>query len=268
MSLFFPKRRISSNGVAFSDVGQGATIVLLHGVGLCGDVWLPQQISLSSRYRVISPDLPGHGGSTDLDDVSAPTLDQYCDLLEPALLGSGAGPVVLIGHSLGALLSARLYARGQLPVRAICLISSVYGRSMDAMRSVIRRAEEVRLRSASDLATAPLERWFGSNPDPAGRVHAHQCRQWLEHAVKRGYAPAYRVFAEQSGPSAGLLNTLVVPALFLTGQNDPNSTPAMSDRMAAVAPFGKSCVMEGAAHMLTMTHAAEVSSVLSEFIAG
>jgi pimeloyl-ACP methyl ester carboxylesterase len=81
-----------------------------------------------------------------------------------------------------------------------------------------------------------------------------------------GYRDAYRAFAAEDGPSEQDLKNLHCPALFLTGANEPNSTPAMSRRMGELAPQGRSEILSDAAHMLPMTHAALVNAILKQFI--
>ena len=57
------------------------------------------------------------------------------------------------------------------------------------------------------------------------------------------------------------------PALFLTGRDDPNSTPAMAEEMAALAPHGYARIIEGHRHMVNLTAASEVNQLLAEWLA-
>ena len=107
-----------------------------------------------------------------------------------------------------------------------------------------------------------LLRWFDAAPSAARDA----CQEWLCGVDPVGYRDAYRVFAAQDGPSGQALENLRCPALFLTGEDEPNSTPQMSQRMAALAPKGKSIVLKKAAHMLPMTHATQVTEILETFI--
>ena len=52
----------------------------------------------------------------------------------------------------------------------------------------------------------------------------------------------------------------------MTGELEPNSTPAMSRAMAKLVPNGRAQIVKGAAHMMPMTHAAEVNAALSTFL--
>ena len=72
------------------------------------------------------------------------------------------------------------------------------------------------------------------------------------------YKAAYTTFAESDGPTKEQLARIDSPALFVTGADEPNSTPQMSRAMAELAPNGQAKVLLNAAHMMPMTHAEEV----------
>ena len=84
-------------------------VVLLHGATLDHRAWDAQVRALSARYRVVVPDLRGHGESTldgafrfddAVDDVAA-LLDQVAD----------SAPVVLVGLSLGGNIAQEIVHR-------------------------------------------------------------------------------------------------------------------------------------------------------------
>jgi hypothetical protein len=52
----------------------------------------------------------------------------------------------------------------------------------------------------------------------------------------------------------------------LTGEHDPNSSPAMSQAMADIAPQGRARVLDGQRHMMSLTAPAEVNRSLLEFL--
>ena len=64
MFFSFKNRRIN-----YSDKGEGAVIVLLHGYLESSEVWNGFETGLSSAFRVISVDLPGHGLSDVYGEV-------------------------------------------------------------------------------------------------------------------------------------------------------------------------------------------------------
>jgi pimeloyl-ACP methyl ester carboxylesterase len=110
--------------------------------------------------------------------------------------------------------------------------------------------------------TATLERWFGGKPSRESEA----CKDWLQTVDPVGYRNAYRIFAQEDGPTKADLKAMDCPAFFVTGEQEPNSTPAMSKNMAALPQNGHAEVFTDAAHMLPMTHAAQLNELLATFI--
>ena len=91
-------------------------------------------------------------------------------------------------------------------------------------------------------------------------------RYWLGSVSLDGYAAAYKVFAESDRVFSGRLGGLRMPAHFITGSDDPNSTPGMSIALAAAAPFGKAVVIDDARHMMNLTHPIQVNAAIESFL--
>lgn len=246
--------RSEAGPLAVIATGGGPPVLLIHGVGLRAEAWGAQIDALACDFRVLAVDLPGHGESKRLPATS--TLGDYTDAIA-ALLGA---PAVVIGHSFGAMIALDMAIRHPGRVAAVAGLNAIYRRSTDAMAQVRARADQLDGRSMAD-PSATLERWFGLATSPAQDA----CRDWLCSVDPDGYRTAYGVFAHEDGPPDQGLMGLHCPALFLTGRLEPNSTPQMSQAMAALAPQGQAHVVAGAAHMLPMTHAPQVNAVLAQF---
>lgn len=96
MELIFKGDKLNINLI---DEGQGEVIVLLHGWGARADLYRTVINPLSSHYRVIAPDLPGFGKSTE---PSFPySIEDYADFVSQLLIELGIYKVNLIGHSHG-----------------------------------------------------------------------------------------------------------------------------------------------------------------------
>ena len=87
------------------DEGQGVPVVLLHGIGRSGAVWSALRQLLVMDYRVVAFDLLGFGDSPkpelmyNIDDHAKPVIAAIKKLHQP---------VVLVGHSMGALVALRV----------------------------------------------------------------------------------------------------------------------------------------------------------------
>jgi pimeloyl-ACP methyl ester carboxylesterase len=112
-----------------------------------------------------------------------------------------------------------------------------------------------------------LARWFG-DPVPPHLAQAAEVARWMLLSVNPvGYARTYRTFAQSDRRHEGRLRDLVPPALFMTAECDPNSTPAMSQAMADAAPNGRCKIIPGERHMMTITAPGLVTRELRAFFA-
>jgi pimeloyl-ACP methyl ester carboxylesterase len=79
--------------------------------------------------RVLAIDLPGHGGS----EAAGDTLDQLVDTTATALRALAVGPVRLVGHSLGAMIAAKIASDGDVALdRLLLLAPAGLGKEIDA----------------------------------------------------------------------------------------------------------------------------------------
>ncbi|WP_353474872.1 alpha/beta hydrolase [Salipiger sp. H15] len=233
---------------------RGPRVLLIHGVGLRAEAWGAQIDALARSCRVVAVDMPGHGDSGHRAEAS---LADYAARIAEVL----DGPSLVAGHSMGAMIAAELARIVPGKVAALACLNAIHRRSPEARQAVAARAAQLDGRTTGDPEPT-LRRWFGEEETPARAA----CRDWLTHADPEGYRAAYRVFAAEDGPEDETLRGLACPALFITGGREPNSTPAMSRAMAALAPQGRAVVLPEAAHMMPMTHAEAVTAELARLV--
>lgn len=258
-------RNLLTARIAAWQGGSGPSMLLIHGVGLRAEAWTPMLPYLCKHFTVTAIDMPGHGQSVSLPkDESG--LAAYIDVIEDAL-SAIPGPAYVVGHSMGAMIMLGLAGSWGKKLRGVVALNSIYRRSPDAAAAVSARAAQ--LSDTTEInPSSTLERWFGNEPMGDAKVWADCCRMWLTEADPDSYREAYSVFAREDGPSDGDLAQLACPALFVTGEEEPNSTPEMSRTMAALVPDGQAVVVADARHMLPMTHAETVTNLITDFAFG
>ena len=242
--------------------GVGPQLLLIHGVGMRADYWSNLIPSLQEHFALTVIDMPGHGDSPALTQVK-PVIKDYSDCIAD-VLHAAAEPMCVAGHSMGAVISLDLANRYSDNVRAIAVLNGIFQREESATASVRSRADNLNGLSLAD-PTATLARWFGDNPKGINAQCATHCRDWLEDINPLGYQQAYRAFAYDDGPSTTMIKSLQCPALFITGELEPNSTAAMSRTMSELSPDGTNHIVSGGKHMMSMTHGDEVCSQLIAF---
>ncbi len=168
-------------------VGHGPNLVLLHGLGASSFSWRHNRVALAGHFRVITPDLPGHGKSpAPLDaDYRVETLVRgVLDFLEWHQLKS----IVLGGNSLGGGLSLLVARERPEQVRALVLLAPAA-----AMTSLPLAFYPFRLPILGYVIAALLGPWF--LPWFMRLVYCHPDKI-IPEAVA-GYAPPYRDFSHR-----------------------------------------------------------------------
>ncbi len=257
-----PRRHATLGGLrtAFLERGDGPAVVFVHGVGLDADMWADQLAAFGAGNRAIAYDTYGHGGS-DAPPAGS-DLGIYVEQLRALLDALGIERAVVVGHSMGALIATGLAVEHPGRVAGLVAFNAVYRRSADARASALDRAAALERDGPASTVDAAIARWFG-DPVPDGDTRmAGEVRRSLLSADPVGYARAYRVFAESDDRYDGRLGAISAPALFVTGQDDPHSTPAMSEAMAADAPHGRAVVLPGERHMIILQNPGKASELI------
>lgn len=102
--------------------GEGPPLLLVHGLGGAAANWRALAPRLAERWRVVVPELPGHGGSAPLP--AAPHLDAFADAVLAVAEAEAALPAPWVGHSLGGVVALRAAVRRPEAVRGIVLAAA------------------------------------------------------------------------------------------------------------------------------------------------
>jgi 3-oxoadipate enol-lactonase len=237
----------------------GPTVVLLHGATLDHRAWDPQTEALGEAFRVVVPDLRGHGESGGRFDFEETVQDVL------ALLEHGRAPqVVLVGLSLGANIAQEVLRRDPDRVRAVVVADAT-------CNTAARTPWEASMTVATLTAQAQLTgAEFGRY---AARATALDPRV-QEYALATN---AHRSNSETVAILASLVNTalrpepeyrLPVPALLVHGDRDRIGDIATATRgWAKREPLAEYAVITGAGHASNLDNPEEFTAVLLEFLA-
>jgi len=215
--------------------------VLLHGVGLDHTMWEPVVALLADRCHLVTPDLPGHGrndpapAGTTLEDLARGVAAEIPERSH------------LVGFSLGALVAQHLALHRPDLVSTLTSVSSVCRRTPAEREKVLERLDAARADFGGATA-ASLRRWYADTDVPAEWVRRTEAT--LRANDVESFLTCYRVFATADAALGPELHRITAPAVAVTGENDPGSTPAMSRRLAAALPNCRSVIVPGARHML------------------
>jgi pimeloyl-ACP methyl ester carboxylesterase len=268
---------------------EAPTVVLIHGFSADLTLWHYQWKALSENYRVVLYDQRGHGrsGPGVGGDYSLEALGR--DLRAVLDAEGGAGPVGLMGHSLGGMtiLSLASLFPGEFPgrVKAAVLANTA---ASDLIKAVVGG---LGVRAARALASSTLR--LASNRDRAHRIRARilSGRGDLAFAAARltnfgpGAPPSLVEYV--AGVSArapvevwsDLLGSLLemdlahalelvrAPALILVGDVDHLTPPSSAEAMQWAMPQAELVVFEGAGHCAMLERHEDFNGVVGRFLA-
>ena len=253
------------DGTAYKAFGDApATLIFIHGVGMCGEIWQPQVEHFSKNYRVITYDFLGHGQSLLKKDKL--TLEDYISQLYNLVNEIGVSKFSIIGHSMGALIAVAFALRYPEKVDTLIPINIVFKRTKKAQDDVIMRAKDVLKSQQIPNINQTLERWFKNKTSPYDLMKINNVQGWLKNTSPKAYSEAYYLFATSDRVFVNNLSNLQPPVLYLTGSEDPNSTSLMSEQMAQETPNGSSESIEGEAHMMAYISAKKVNPIIEYFL--
>jgi len=242
-------------------------ILLLHGLFVDSGLWRGQVAPLARLGRVVSLDLPGHGGSA----VPPPfDLTEHADVLAGALPAMGVRRAVCVGWSWGAVLSLHLALRHRPFVTALALLDA----SAEA---------QTPYRKAKYGLLVALVRRFGLPPWLArsqiaplmlGRRSRRERPELVEEFVRRAASlprealvRAAVAVAIEAPDILGRLGAVTVPTLVLCGREDRGYPPKLSRNIADAIAGARFGPIEGAGHLAPLEQPEEVNRLLIPFVA-
>ncbi len=252
-------RDIAGHAVHHVTVGTGAPVAMIHCALAKHDRLLPLAKAIGGQVTLF--DMPGHGRSGDWDGKQ-----DYQTLVTDAAASFCDGPIHLIGHSFGATAALRLAVERPDLVDRLTLIEPVYFAAAKGTPEHVAHAKAFRpfvgamLRGDEEQAAQVFNDLWGATPwkDIPARL-----RKYLTdriHLIVAGAAPIEEDAAGITSPER--LGDLTIPVTFIRGAATQPVVAAIHERLAAHIPNATDHVVPGAAHMLPITHMAEVAQII------
>jgi 3-oxoadipate enol-lactonase len=242
--------------------GEGPSVVLLHGLMASGEMfrWLAEPLAV--RFRLIIPDLPGHGRSATIPGPY--TVKAMADRVAAALEGRGAREAHVMGYSLGGTVAQQLAHDSPHLVRSLALVAT-YAYNTATVRERIEgwlTPHLVRLLGMRRLAGLVARPGTGGGPPLA----PDQIRWLRDMLAGSGVAAMAQAAAELSRfDSRPWLNELRVPTIVVSGGRD-SAVPAHHAAMLAEGIAGaRTAVIEEAGHTMVWTHRDRLAEILESW---
>ena len=250
---------------AFSTLGGGPTVLMLHGIGGGHLAFAPQVETLaSSGYRAVAWDMPGYGHSAPIEPYTFKGLAESCIALIDSLQ---CGDVTLLGHSMGGMVAQEVVARRPELVSklVLCGTSPSFGKpDGDWQRSFIagRTAPLDAGQTMAQLAAMLVPEMAGPAARPEGLQLAIHCMSLVNPSTYRRALEALVTFDRRAN-----LPNIGVPTLLIGGEHDRNAPPAMMKKMAGAIPRSSYLELAGIGHLQNLEAPDDFDNLVLNFLA-
>lgn len=254
---------------SFSTLGSGPTVLMLHGIGGGHRAFAPQVEALAGHgYRAVAWDMPGYGRSAPIEPYTFKGLAASCIALIEALQ---AGPVALLGHSMGGMVAQEVVARRPDLVHrlVLCGTSAAFGQRSNGRPAAAWAQQFIAQRSApldagltmADLAAQLVPQMVGPGSLPEGVRLAEHCMASVPAATYRRALQCLADFDRQAD-----LAGIRVPTLLVGGEFDRVATPAAMRQMAAAMARARYAELAGIGHLMNLEAPDAFDALLLDFL--
>ena len=160
-------RDVDAVPVAWRELGEGETVLFLHGLGMTRTGWDAVMQPLAEDYRCVAWDMPGYGVSESLEHFS---LEAAADAAAGQIAELG-GAAHVVGMSMGGMVALQLALRHPDVVRSLVLVDTSPAFGLDGTDpdewQAARLAPLLAGAQIEDFAEPVLRGVMAPDPDPA-----------------------------------------------------------------------------------------------------
>jgi 3-oxoadipate enol-lactonase len=261
-----PLHRLRSDDaeIVYWILGDGPSVVLLHPFPANHEFWLPVAEALSSRYRLILPDLRGHGESGAGEGPA--TMAKHASDVARVMDDARVGRAPLIGVSIGGYLLFEFWRKHHGRVAALGLCNTkASADNPEARAARLQAANDVLERGIEPFLQSMVPRLFGRTTRETRPDLIEGALRMMRQMSPENIAQVQRGMAERPD-STDTLKTINVPTLLVTGDEDIMTGINEAEFMRQHIANSQLRVIPKAGHYSPWEQPAEASILLRQFL--
>jgi 3-oxoadipate enol-lactonase len=245
-------------------LGDGPVLVLLHPFPAHHEFWLPVAEALASRYRLILPDLRGHGESGAGEGPA--TMAKHAADVVRVMDDAGVGRAPLIGVSIGGYLLFEVWRmhRGRVAALGLCNTKAPAD-NPEARAARLQAANDVLQRGIEPFLQSMVPRLFGKTTRETRPDLIESALRMMRQMLPEDIAQVQRGMAERPD-STDTLKTINVPTLLVTGDEDMMTGIKEAELMRQHIAGSQLRVIPKAGHYSPWEQPEEATRLLRQFL--
>lgn len=267
-------------GIDYQETGAqnddgGPTILFVPGSCSTGAAWRPVIAALNGSFRCVTTSLLGYGGTAERRTAGDVSILHEVDVVEAVIRRAG-GPVHLVGHSFGGLVSLAVALRGQTSRGQVPLASLTVAESPAA--ELLRQTGELQhYRAFRDMTDGYFAAFAGGDTEAI----ATMIDFYAGPGTFASWPPRVRAYAVETTPvnildwasaykfalSPALLAGIDLPVLVMRGGASHPAVQRLNELLSVHIAGATLATIPGAAHFMISTHAEEVAREIAGHVA-
>jgi 3-oxoadipate enol-lactonase len=250
--------------VFYWDLGDGRPVVLLHPFPVHHEFWLPVAEMLAPRYRVVLPDLRGHGDSGAGEGPA--TMEKHAADIAHVMDDAGVGRAPLSGVSIGgyALFEFWRKYRGRVAALGLCNTKAPADNA-EARAGRLQAAADVLQRGNEPFFETMIARLLGKTTRESRPDLVEGALAMMRKMSPDDVAQVQRGMAERPD-SVETLETINVPALIVTSDEDLMTGVNEAELMHRHIGGSQLRVIPKAGHYSPWEQPQEAAKILRQFL--
>jgi pimeloyl-ACP methyl ester carboxylesterase len=261
-------QRIKSSDaeIVYWTLGDGPPVVLLHPFPAHHEFWLPVAEALATRYRVILPDLRGHGESSVGEGPA--TMEKHAADITGVMDDADIGRAPLIGVSIGGYVLFEFWRqqRGRVAALGLCNTKAPAD-GADARAARLAAANDVLERGTEPFFETMIPRLMGKTTRETRPDLVDGALRMMRKMSPDDVAQVQRGMAERPD-SVETLKTINVPTLLVTGDEDILTGVSEAELMRRHIAGSQLRVIPKAGHYSPWEQPEEATRLLRQFLDG
>jgi pimeloyl-ACP methyl ester carboxylesterase len=250
--------------IQFSDTGSGTAIVFLHGYLESLHIWNGFTDILQNQFRIICPDLPGHGNSGVLGEVHG--MDKMADGVIAVLDHCGIDKFYVVGHSMGGYTALALldYYPGRL--LGLCLFHS--HPFPDTRQTRQNRCREIVLVTQGRkelISKINIPKAFATENVEALKAEVDRAKEIAISTPDKGIIACLKGMMERPSREKVLSETNL-PVLVIAGKHDNYIDFENVARKIDLPPNAVFAALENSGHIGFIEERERAATIISNFI--
>jgi 3-oxoadipate enol-lactonase len=257
--------KIAANGIQIhcQIEGEGPWVVLSHSLACSVAMWTPQVAALKSRYRVLSFDTRGHGGSDA--PAGAYTLDQLADDVHGLLAALKVERPHFVGLSMGGMIGMTFALKYPGVFRSLVLCDTSSRIPPEAQPVWDDRIRVATTQGMEPLVEPTLKRWFTEAMLTRRPPVVEQVAAMIRATAPIGYAGCCQAIPKINATER--LREIRCPIQIIVGEQDVGTPVAMSRAIHEAAPGSELVILPNASHLSNLEQPEAFNRALLNFLA-